>query len=159
MYRTSYSHLAGKVRYISHRGNGLILLYSHLAEQGAVHFFPAQFVVTLFFNENKLRTHTLQARCGTFTLLQFQFLIPNFQPVSPFPKVRKLFVSPSFPLPHSCGATAPQLWCNCPITVVQLPHNCGATEISLEKTKRRRKKMKSHPLSTFVRLARLMQDS
>ena len=22
------------------------------------------------FNENKLRTHTLQARCGTFTLLQ-----------------------------------------------------------------------------------------
>ena len=30
-----------------------------------------------------------KARCGTFTLLQFQFLIPNFQPVSPFPKVRK----------------------------------------------------------------------
>ena len=22
---------------------------------------------------------------------------------------------------------APQLWCNCPTTVVQLPHNCGAT--------------------------------
>ena len=40
-------------------------------------------------NKYKLPTHTLQARCGTFTLLQFQFLIPNFQPISPFPKVRK----------------------------------------------------------------------
>ena len=56
-------------------------------------------------NKYKLPTHTLQARYGTFTLLQFQFLIPNFQPVSPFPKVRKLFVSPSFPLHHSYGAT------------------------------------------------------
>ena len=27
------------------------------------------------FNENELLTHTLQARCGTFTLLQF--LTPN----------------------------------------------------------------------------------
>ena len=25
------------------------------------------------YNENKLRTHTLQARCGTFTLLHFSF--------------------------------------------------------------------------------------
>ena len=56
-------------------------------------------------NKYKLPTHTLQARCGTFTLLQFQFLIPNIQPVSPFPKKRKLFVSPSFPLHHNCGAT------------------------------------------------------
>ena len=30
---------------------------------------------------------------------------------------------------------APQLWCSCPTTVVQLPHSCGATEISFRKTK------------------------
>ena len=32
------------------------------------------------FNENKLRTHTLQARCGTFTLLWF----PRYFHVTPF---------------------------------------------------------------------------
>ena len=51
-----------------------------------------------------------------------------------------LFLSPRFPLPHSCGAIASQLWCNCPTIVVQLPHSCGATEKFLGKTKRRGKK-------------------
>ena len=46
-----------------------------------------------------------------------------------------LFFPALFSLPHSCGATAPQLWCNCLTAVVQLPHSCGATGISLEKTK------------------------
>ena len=50
-------------------------------------------------------------------------------------------------LPHSCGATASQLWCNCPTIVVQLPHSCGATEKSLGKTKRRGKKQ--FPLLRF----------
>ena len=45
-----------------------------------------------------------------------------------------LFLSPRFPLPHSCGAIASQLWCNCPTIVVQLPHSCGATTTPLEKT-------------------------
>ena len=35
--------------------------YSHVASN--VRYIPC--------NENKLRTHTLQARCGTFTLLPF----------------------------------------------------------------------------------------
>ena len=63
-----------------------------------------------------------------------------FPPSGLFSQAVILFFPPSFPLPHNCGAIAPQLWCNCLTTVVQLPHSCGATEISFVKTKRKDKK-------------------
>ena len=66
-----------------------------------------------------------------------------FPPSWLFSQADILFFPPSFPLPHNCGAIAPQLWCNCLTTVVQLPHSCGATEMSFVKTKRRDKKNKS----------------
>ena len=45
-----------------------------------------------------------------------------------------LFFQGTFPLPHSCGAVAPQLWGSCTTAVRQLHHSCGATEISEIKT-------------------------
>ena len=36
-------------------------------------------------------------------------------------------------LPHSCGATAPQLWCNCPTAVGQRLLPLKKQELSLKK--------------------------
>ena len=91
--RTPYSHLRAKQGAVLSRYSiGLFndcKLRTH-TKQGAVHFFPVQFAIKnpLFIRcthykamhrtllavhglapENELLTHTLQARCGTFTLL------------------------------------------------------------------------------------------
>ena len=41
-------------------------------------------------NEYELRTHTLQARCGTFTLLRF----PRYFHVTPYPNLELLKMRP-----------------------------------------------------------------
>ena len=46
-------------------------------------------LLSLGFNENKHRTHTLQARCGTFTLLQF-LLLPFKKLVISQPELQNL---------------------------------------------------------------------
>ena len=42
-------------------------------KQRAVHYSPRSTYSPHLFTENKLHTHTLQARCGTFTLLPWPF--------------------------------------------------------------------------------------
>ena len=52
--------------YISHRWNGLIRLYSHLAKQGAVHFSP------LIWPKSPVLT-PCRARCGTFHTVEMAY--------------------------------------------------------------------------------------
>ena len=144
--QTPYSHLASKVRYISHLGHTPNIAEPHAFKQGAVHCLATTWVVTIFASSGGgisvlFCCHSILVETLSYEDLS-NYISSNFSPFSlVFSSLilvssSLILISSSLILVFSKDIpVAPQLWCNCPTTVMQLPHSCGATEISFRKTK------------------------